>query len=273
MKSLSNAVIAIPVYKETPDKYETISLVRCAEVLHEYDFCLFGPDGLNISEYENILAGMSKTFRYEAFDKSYFSSQRGYNHLMLTADFYKRFSSYEHMLIYQLDAYVFSNQMEKWCQSGYDYIGAPFFKLNKKIDWKNAGNGGFSLRKIDSFIKLFDHKGKILTWRGLWRYHRYRGPFHRLPLTVKGLFGTGNSVKYFTEEWLRHNEDLFYSMLNDSYLHWNIPSTAEAMFFSFEQAPTLLYSITKELPFGCHAFLKNEYEQFYKGIIEKNIIR
>lgn len=67
MKSLSNAVIAIPVYKETPDKYETISLVRCAEVLHEYDFCLFGPDGLNISEYENILAGMSKTFRYEAF--------------------------------------------------------------------------------------------------------------------------------------------------------------------------------------------------------------
>lgn len=148
------------MYKETPDKYETISLVRCVEVLHEYDFCLFGPDGLNISEYENILAGMSKTFRYEAFDKSYFSSQRGYNRLMLTADFYKRFSSYEYMLIYQLDAYVFSNQMEKWCQSGYDYIGAPFFKLNKKIDWKNAGNGGFSLRKIDSFIKLFDIKVK-----------------------------------------------------------------------------------------------------------------
>lgn len=270
MKSLSNAVIAIPVYKETLDKYEVLSLVQCTKVLHEYDFCLFGPDGLNISKYKSILAGMSKDFKYEAFDKSYFSSQRGYNRLMLTADFYKRFSSYEYMLIYQLDAYVFSNQMEKWCKRGYDYIGAPFFKVNNNIDWANSGNGGFSLRKTDSFIRLFNHTGKVLTWKGLWRYHRYRGPLHRLPLTVKGIFGIRNSVKYFTESWELHNEDLFYAMLNDSYLRWKIPSTAEAMFFSFEQAPSLLYSITKELPFGCHAFLNNEYELFYKKIIEKN---
>lgn len=62
---------------------------------------------------------------------------------MLTKEFYLRFRQWEYLLIYQLDAYVFQDELMDWCNKGYDYIGAPFLKLNREVDWNNCGNGGF----------------------------------------------------------------------------------------------------------------------------------
>ena len=36
------------------------------------------------------------------------------------------------MLIYQLDAYVFKDELLNWANKGYDYIGAPW------LPWKNG---------------------------------------------------------------------------------------------------------------------------------------
>ena len=38
---------------------------------------------------------------------------------------YSRFEKYEYMLIYQLDAFVFSDRLMEFVEAGYDYIGAP----------------------------------------------------------------------------------------------------------------------------------------------------
>lgn len=46
---------------------------------------------------------------------------------MLEADFYRRFGKYKYMLIYQLDAFVFSDKLLDFCEMGYDYIGAPVY--------------------------------------------------------------------------------------------------------------------------------------------------
>ena len=81
--------------------------------------------------------------------------------------------------------------------------------------------------------------------------------------------GKHNRVADYTGDWLNHNEDLFYAMLGDSTLKWKIPSTREAMYFSFEERPSYLYRLTGRLPFGCHAFLKNEYQEFYKEFIHE----
>ena len=263
------AIIAIPVYKPQLDSYEQLSLQRCLQVLRQHPICLFHPEGLDLSAYEKEFEKEEKEFRHESFAPHFFKSQRAYNHLMLTPDFYQRFQAWEYLLIYQLDAYVFSDQLEEWCARGYDYVGAPFLKLNRAIDWRNAGNGGFSLRRVSSFIRLFSHKGNILTARGLWRFYRYRGPLHRLPLTIQGLFGIGNKLTDFLA-WEKQNEDLFYSMLDDSVLKWNIPDSRTAMYFSFEGQPSQLYRASGRLPFGCHAFLQNEFDTFYKPLICRN---
>ncbi len=261
-------VVVIPVYKEQPSGEELRSLRQCIRILGKHDICLFGPADLNLSLYDSEFKKEGVTYSVEHFDSHYFKSQRGYNKLMLTRAFYERFRHWDYMLIYQLDAFVFSDQLDEWCIKGYDYIGAPFLKLNKEVDSVNSGNGGFSLRRIQSFINAFDITGKVLHAKGLRMLYRNRGPLRRHPLTILGMFGYSNHLENFlSKEEL--NEDLFYSMLGDSSLKWNVATTPVAMFFAFEGRPSFLFSLTRQLPFGCHAYLKNEYETFYKPYIER----
>jgi hypothetical protein len=55
---------------------------------------------------------------------------------MLSIDFYKRFRDYKFILIYQLDAYVFRDELEYWCEQDYDFIGAPLIENGKGSDKK-----------------------------------------------------------------------------------------------------------------------------------------
>lgn len=275
-------IVVIPVYKKSPSEEELKSLRQCIRILGRHDLCLIGPESLDLTRYERIFheerahlplpstAGCGQTgklYLTEHFDDSFFAGQRGYNRLMLTRQFYERFAQWDYMLIYQLDAYVFSDQLDEWCRKGYDYVGAPFLKLDKEVDPLNSGNGGFSLRRIPAFIHVFSSKGRVLHAKGLWRFYRYRGPLHRLPLTLLGIFGYRNRLKDFLSGE-RVNEDLFYAMLGDSALKWRVATTPEAMFFAFEGRPSFLFSRTRQLPFGCHAYMENEYETFYKPYIE-----
>ena len=65
------------------------------------------------------------------------------------------------MLIVQTDAWIFKDELQKWCNMEYDYIGAPWCHLCKNVhncnyeevaDQKSiVGNGGLSLRYIKKF--------------------------------------------------------------------------------------------------------------------------
>lgn len=55
----------------------------------------------------------------------HFVSVDSYNEMMLSPDFYRRFQVYDFMLIYQLDAFVFRDELDEWVAKDYDYIGAP----------------------------------------------------------------------------------------------------------------------------------------------------
>lgn len=262
-------IIIIPIYKIQPTEDECNSLSQCLRILSKHDICLICSPTLDRTVYDNIFRRHELTYKVEHFDKEFFESSRGYNKLMLTRDFYLRFQEWDYMLIYQLDAYVFEDQLEEWCKKGYDYIGAPWCNLKHQIDWKNSGNGGFSLRKTKSFIQLFDHKGNVLNLRGLWKFHRYRGPLHKTPLVIKGLFGKLNKLDDYING-KRVNEDLFYACLDHrTYNPFRIPTASEAALFAFEENPSELFAHTGKLPFGCHAYKKNEYETFYKPLMEK----
>lgn len=92
------------------------------KVLQHYPIIFVAPDSLHADYF-------TSEDQIERFDDAYFKSPKTYNKLLINPLFYERFVAYEFMLIHQLDAYVFKDELEKWCNKGYDYIGAPKLKL------------------------------------------------------------------------------------------------------------------------------------------------
>ena len=141
--SKTKCIILVPVYKEHLTNDEARSFKRLKSVLGKHQVGLIAPNSLDVSEYHTIWGGALLSFH---FDDEYFTDRMAYGKLMNSAFFYKAFLPYEYMLIYQLDCWVFRDELDEWCDKGYDYIGAPFF-----VKWFSdrglyVGNGGFSLR-------------------------------------------------------------------------------------------------------------------------------
>jgi len=278
-------IIVVPVYKSSPSKAELASFNQLLKILGSHKICLITHKDLDVSTYLRQADGHHITLQFEYFDKSCFEGVKGYNRLCLSKDFYARFSAFEYMLIYQLDAWVFSDQLDTWCDKGYDYIGAPYSLVKTNFDigfsyhWLGTRNGGFSLRKISYCLKLTSLKHRYLPYitpKGLlikeWQFLKY----HNNPLWKKvgrvGLdifsqvipksFGYRNNRGYFLQG--NENEDYYFSC--DAQHAWgitsNLPDWKEAARFSFEFHPDYLYhAIGDKLPFGCHAFEK--YGAFY----------
>lgn len=255
--------IVIPVYKDSLDKYEELSFRQCLKVLHKYRIILVTYQDLNLSVYHRLADENGTHLDSVFFSKSFFEGIDGYNKLMKSKEFYSSFtSSYQYILIYQLDAFVFRDELEYWCNQGYDYIGAPWITSDgeKPTDiglWK-VGNGGLSLRKISYCMKVLNWKGPVLTYNYYrkWKYLPY-------------ILGWKNNISYFRRSNM--NEDLLFSgFLSPTYLHPYLPTPEKAACFAFEKFPSYLFHLcNNQLPFGCHAFLKSEYEEFWKKYIEE----
>ena len=130
------AAVVIPIYKTTMTTYEKFSFQQCLKVLGNHPIVIIKPHNLSLDhllfEYPNL--------QFLSFDARYFQNVLSYNRLMLQVSFYQEFINYKYILIYQLDAFVFQDQLKNWCQLNYDYIGAPWHlpiqppKVSKAID-------------------------------------------------------------------------------------------------------------------------------------------
>lgn len=154
----SNLAIVIPIYRNKLEHNELISLQQALKYFREYDIFFLAPEGLKLKNNYGI--------KYLFFEKEFFESVRSYSRLMLTKDFYSAFSEYEYLLIYQLDAFVFSDGIGRFIDYGYDYIGAPtlegMYKPYREEKVLFTQNGGFSLRRVNAFIKWCeDNKQEI----------------------------------------------------------------------------------------------------------------
>lgn len=263
MLSKLKYAIVVPVYKQNLTEFEEIALNQCFKVFQGCSIIAIKPEKLLLSEH--------RFSRSVYFDDSYFESVFGYNKLMLSASFYTQFNEYDYILIYQLDAFAFSNQMDFWCSKGYDYIGAPWlYKHNHYSQFKTfkehlrsyfhrrynllgksgqpaldkqlnnqVGNGGFSLRKIETFINICQvYKTQISE------YEQFE-----------------NSI---------FNEDIFFSIeLNRRKRIVKIPSYKEAINFAIETEPEKAFKLNGDkCPFGCHGWEKNI--NFWRPYFAKN---
>ena len=259
-KQIPNIVV-IPIHKKAPSADEQSSLRQCVSVLRSHPLCIVCPHGLDVAEYVKIISDLGTTCNVERFPQHFFDGINGYNLLMLDKAFYKRFANYEYILIYQLDAWVFRDELDYWCKQGYDYIGAPWIVKNEhgELVFDGVGNGGFSLRRVQHFIDVLSHKGPVRDGSKLNLKPSLKNKIYRFLYSL----GYQNTISYLKKDGTLY-EDIFLSIfLSDTKLSANIPNPTIASHFAFEKESSYLYSINKKLPFGCHAWRKYEYESFW----------
>lgn len=266
-------IVVIPVYKQEISPFEQMSLKQCYKVLSKQAICLVTYDDLDCAEYYRIAQEYDIQLMRENFDASYFTGIPGYNALMMLKDFYLRFKQYDYMLVYQLDAYVFRDELDIWCRKGYDYIGAPWFFDCKSHEedaklWK-VGNGGFSLRKIDTHIRILTRKLPVLGLRELIKRTRSFLPKKRFGSIFVHLLGWHNTIDYYVRTYPYYEDFFWCEKIPSLKIDYKIPSAEEAIPFSFEKSPSYLYELNNNrMPFGCHAWQKYEYESFWKNYIK-----
>ena len=232
------AAIIIPVYKPYPNHSEKASLIQTGKIFSNEKIIFICPKSLDTSEYTQLIPQS----KIKTFEDKYFRSIKGYNRLLLSSTFYQSFIEFDYILIVQTDVWVFNNQLKTWCEKNYDYIGAPWIEkppFTKKLNllpmdkWMlgKVGNGGFSLRKISSHLKIANKLASI-----------------------SGIFNK--------------NEDFFWSIivpLIDK--NFKIPVLRDAVYFAFEIAPEKAFELTnRTLPFAVHAWEKHS-PAFWKTFI------
>lgn len=283
-----SCVVVIPVYKPLPDVIEEASFIQCVSVLRKYDISLVTHQSLDISWYNIVSNKYGKTLKIKYFDNEYFSSIKGYNKLCLSKLFYEAFKNYDYMLIYQLDAWVFRDELQYWCDRGYDYIGSLFFEVVSRqgsqvcysTNITGMGNGGFSLRKISYCISLLEHSRWKPYLKPSYLYKIYLDSCNREKYSlsqriikfckiIPKSFGIHNNVRYFSKIGSQNEDYIFSEYAANAFgTQTNFPPYKSIMSFSFEVNPSYQFSITHKLPFGCHAFEKWEYETFWREYIK-----
>lgn len=253
--------IIIPLYRNKLTHEEINSVNQCFLIYSDIKQIVFvKPNSLSI---DNITAQFRKA-EVTSFPDEYFQGLEGYNRLMLSREFYKRFEDCEYILIHQTDAYLFEDRLDEWCDKGYDYIGAPWLPKNKysKLYYKlflstrstinnllnrydhtllhyKVGNGGLSLRKVKTHLAITSTQTK--------RLETYR---------KKCYDSIYNEDIFWSTEAVKQNPD------------FNYPAYTEALTFAFDKMPQEAFVINNcQLPFGCHGWSKPKMKKFWSQYI------
>lgn len=248
--------VIIPVYTEQISAFEQISMDQCFNILGDYPIFFIIPKRLETFIRGNLYIVQNKA-KYITFDDAFFSDIPAYNRLMKSAVLYRSFLDYEFMLIHQLDAFVFKDELMYWCEQNYDSIGAPLFEghdfaaVNSPL--VGQGNGGFCLRNVHKCYQI------VLRFKKL-KFKRTFDDANR-PFYINFYRYLKHQVVYIYSRYPYQpiiNEDLFWAeVVPENFSTFKVPSALEAMKFSFEVNPEVLFEMNNgELPFGCHAWWK-----------------
>ena len=249
-----SVAVVIPVYKQQLTDYELISLTQCLRVLGNYPIYLAAPHSLDVSYYRKF----SPTLQSKTFDNAYFHDIQGYNGLMLSEQFYEAFAETEYMLIYQLDAFVFRDDLADWCRRGYDYIGAPWLRDRDFTGWQDRIS--FQIRqRVATLLSLKKDDGvtprEIINLNGVGNGGL---SLRRIPAMLRCLRRFRRKIdEYERVHHHQYNEDVFWGIEVNRY--WpllRIPSYRRALHFSVEFYPQRAIEQYNDgqLPFGCHAW-------------------
>jgi hypothetical protein len=271
-----SVVILIFAHKPVLEWYEAISLEQCFRVLDRHPIRLVCPIGLDVSAYRLIAPAVEIDF----IPPHWLASRRAYNRLKILPWLYRRYADHEFILTYELDAFVFRDELLDWCDQGWDYIGAPWFEgyhvARPDAAPIGVGNSGLSLRRIGAMLRVtrswkairppidvFHQSCRIPTGLSPWR--RY--------LNVSVLWQFFNNLLWKNcfhhyLNWFPEGEDIFWACAGARIDGFRMASHEVARHFSFEVNPERLFlECGNKLPFGCHKWMKYQPD-FWKPFIE-----
>lgn len=270
-------IIIIPIYKKSITNDEQSSLVQCCNILQNFNICFVAPKGLECFEYKKIVSPLNINYSFKFFDKAHFENIISYSKFMLDKNFYKEFLEYKYMLIYQLDAWVFRDELQEWCSKGFDYIGAPWFEgydcAGKNSSFlAKSGNGGFSLRNIENFYKTLltyeenFKKSKIIPMNRIYKKHGIVNFILHFFKIIERYYSKQNTYSYVFET--QYEDTIIANYFETFNKNFKVATADEAIAFSFEVLPEILFEMNNnKLPFGCHAFKKYNWN-FWKEYIK-----
>ncbi len=258
----------MPIYKriEALSPQETYLIKQVRKVFESRSLFFASPHSL----YNELKE--CHPFKTICFADRFFRNKLTYSKLLCTKDLYKSFTDFDYIQIIQTDCWVFEDRLDYFLSCGFDYIGAPWMKNGfegKPLPeiWK-VGNGGFSLRKVETFVEVIESIEQ--TKIGLTPVFKDLGSgFFR---KMKNL-GIRNNLRHYIKK--PPGEDIFWSIYVPEVFNENsfkIADHATASSYSFEVLPQFLFEeITSgELPMGCHAWESNDPTFWSKHIPSSN---
>lgn len=266
--------IMVPMTSSCLSADEEISMRHLLTFLGRYDKFLLVAEGSEIRR---------EGFTTMELDRAHFGSAANHNRMLYRTDFWDKFAKYEYVLMYHLDALVFSDQLSEWCCKGIDFIGAPFL-ISASSPWvkeERVGNGGFALYRVPSVRKVLWNRylaepGKFVEDR-CWRVMEFQRKVLRpIRAAVPGWLRTRATTPLRKQlqrmdhvEVNERGNDLFWSYEAERYLPgFKIGTLAQGLAFAFETEPRACLVRTRGgLPFGCHA-----WGRYDRGFWEKHLL-
>jgi hypothetical protein len=258
MKKMKVKVV-IPIYKSILKKNEEKSLDNTMKKLSRYPIVFLVNDQVEIAPY---LVKYPQASVMTVSD-DWLGVRRGiqgYNEMMMSKDFYELFSDAEYILICHLDAWIFRDEIEQWCDAGYDMVAAPwptrpiyrYFPIKQYVSIRNKiakpekterarmrnhiGNGGLCLRRVQTF------RDACVRYADKIQEYIARGPQKMLC-----------------------NEDVFWAFEPKDF---KLPSVEESFNFSYDCKPHICYRLNhKKVPMGCHGYARKSRAKFWSQFI------
>lgn len=272
MKALYGLIVVVPVYCDVMTDWECFAFLNNVDRLQKYPFALAVPQSLDCKNY----LALAPSIRIVRFPDACFQSADSYSRLCLSDFFYEEFSDYQYLLICQLDAYVFSGDIQHWMSLDLDYIGGAVSKSDLKsgqfIRWTASQNGGLSLRKVVSHRRVL-RSNKQINCSGLsYELHRdflgttaavdssmsFRAQIalHAFVARCRAGFKDLNSAQFIAgfEPGRTLAEDQFWSRFAPRFdEEFRVASLAYAQVFSVQFSLELTLPFFYQAPpFGCH---------------------
>lgn len=228
----NDVIVLVPIYLPILTGQDLFSLDYSIEKLRTRRVHFVAPEGMDTSFYTLRYPGT----QVDRFDAAHFASVQGYSRLLLSESFYERYIDHEFLLILQTDAIILDDDLDRWCASRFDYVGAPWpsglelkINLDRFVDdlqvkaHARVGNGGLSLRRIRACLSLLKE----------------------FPQAVQVFQATGSS------------EDLFFALMGGLSWDFVLPNEMTASLFSLELSPEVYLRMNGgRRPMGGHAWCK-----------------
>jgi len=233
------AVVAPLSHQSTLTPDERISLRHAVHYLARHDKYFVAPPGNTIQH---------PAFQIKRFPRRYFGSVAAHARMVTAPSFYKMFADYKYILMYHLDSLVLSDQLEEWCQKDLDYIGPPWINCPDTpwVKQERVGNSGFTLMKVQSFLKVLYSPRPSVDPDQYWREYYASKPkliqYLNLPKRFLKRLRIFNRSQWHMFRWLqgRTEADIFWSDEAIRYYpEFKIADVATGLRFAFEVSPRL----------------------------------